>query len=49
MLCRYIIWEASLLTSQIVCSVPQAATTVSYTPDDGCDGRPKHIELFSSK
>ena len=32
------------LPSQIVCSVPEAATTVFCTPDDGCDGRPKHVE-----
>jgi hypothetical protein len=25
-------------------SVPQAATTVLCTPDDGRDGRPKHVE-----
>jgi len=25
-------------------SVPEAATTVLCTPDDGRDGRPKHVE-----
>jgi len=32
------------LASQIVRSVPEAATTVLCTPDDGRDGRPKHID-----
>jgi len=32
------------LAPQIVCSVPEAATTVSCTPDDGRDGRPKHVQ-----
>jgi len=31
------------LASQIVWSVPGAATTVFCTPDDGRDGRPKHV------
>ena len=29
---------------QIVWSVPEAATKVLFTPDDGRDGRPKHVE-----
>jgi len=29
--------------------LPQAATTVLCTPDDRRDGRPKHVEKFSSK
>jgi len=32
------------LASQTVWSVPQAATTVLCTSDDGHDGRPKHVE-----
>jgi len=32
------------LAPQIVRSVPEAATTVLCTPDDGSDGRPKHVE-----
>jgi len=32
------------LPPQIVRSVPEAATTVLCTPDDGRDGHPKHIE-----
>ena len=32
------------LASQIVRSVPAAATTVLCTPDDGRDGHPKHGE-----
>jgi len=28
----------------IIRSVPEAATTVLCTPDDGRDGRPKHVE-----
>jgi len=36
-------------TPQIVRSVPEAATTVLCTADDGRDGRPKHVEEFSSK
>jgi len=32
------------LDSQILWSVPEAATTVLCTPDDGRDGRPKHVE-----
>jgi hypothetical protein len=32
------------LAPQIVWSVPEVATTVLYTPDDGCDERPKHVD-----
>jgi len=32
------------LASQTVRSVPDAATVVLCTPDDGRDGRPKHVE-----
>ena len=32
------------LVSLIVWSVPEAATTVLCTPDDGRDGRPKHVD-----
>ena len=40
-----LIWpRLKKLASQIVRSVPEAATTVLYTPDDGRDGRPKHVE-----
>ena len=50
------IWEASFfkrdqiwsrlktLAPQIVCSVPEAATAVLCTPDDGRDGRPKRVQ-----
>jgi len=43
------IWEASFfkrdqIRSQIVWSVPEAATTVLCISDDGHDGRPKHVE-----
>ena len=40
-----LIWSRlKKLASQIVRSVPQAATNVLCTPDDGRDGRPKHVE-----
>ena len=29
--------------------VPEAAVTISCTPDDGCDGHLKHVEWFCSK
>ena len=29
---------------QILRPVPEAAVTVLCTPDDGCDGHPKHVE-----
>jgi len=32
------------LAPQTVRSVPEAATAVLCTPDDGRDGRPKHVE-----
>jgi len=32
------------LVPQIVFSVPDPTTTVLCTPDDGRDGRPKHVE-----
>jgi len=32
------------LASQIVWSVPEAATTVLFTPGDGRDGHLKHVE-----
>ena len=32
------------LATQIVGSVPEAATTVLYTPDDRRDERPKHVD-----
>jgi len=32
------------LAPQTVRSVPEAVTTVLCTPDDGRDGRPKHVE-----
>jgi len=34
----------SFLAPRIVRSVPEAATTDLCTPDDGHDGRPKHVE-----
>ena len=30
--------------AMILWSVPEAAVTVLCTPDDGCDGHPKHVE-----
>jgi len=45
-----IIWSRlKKLAPHIVWSVPEAATTVLCTPDDGRDGRPKHVEEFSIK
>jgi len=39
-----IIWSRlRQLAPHIVLSVPEAATTVLCTPDDGRDGRPKHV------
>ena len=32
-----------------VAAVPEATVTVSCTPDDGCDGRPKYVVWFCSK
>jgi hypothetical protein len=37
------------VVAQILWPVPEAAVTVLRTPDDGCDGRPKHVEWFCSK
>jgi len=45
---KYKSWTRSLLLVQLlyftVRSVPEAATTVLCAPDDGRDGRPKHVE-----
>ena len=30
--------------AQLLWPVPEAAVTVLCTPDDGCDGHPKHVE-----
>jgi len=43
------IWEtcspnSMICAPQIVWSVPEVATTVLCTPDDGRDGRPKYVE-----
>jgi hypothetical protein len=35
--------------AQILWPVPEAAVTVLCTPDDGCDGHPKHVEWFCGK
>jgi len=32
------------LAPHVVWSVPEAATTVSWAPDDGRDARTKHVE-----
>jgi len=41
---RVLIWSRlRKLAPQIVWSVPEAATTVLCTPDDGRDGRQKHV------
>ena len=37
------------VVAQILWPVPEAAVTVLCTPDDGCDGHPKHVEWFCSK
>ena len=40
-----LIWSRlKKLAPQIVRSVPESATTVLCTPDDGREGRPKHVE-----
>ena len=31
----------------ILWPVPEATVRVLYTPDDGCDGYPKHVEWFA--
>jgi hypothetical protein len=36
------------VVTQILWPVPEAAVTVLCTPDDGCDGHPKHVEWFCS-
>ena len=42
---RVLIWSRlSKLARQTVWSVPEAATAVLCTPDDGRDGRPKHVQ-----
>jgi len=39
------LWGASFFKrDQIRTAVPEATTTVSCTPDDGRDGRLKHVE-----
>ena len=38
------IWGASFFKRDQIRTVPEAATTVLCTPDDGCDGRPKHVQ-----
>ena len=37
------------LFAQNLWPVPDSAVTVLRTPDDGCDGHPKHAEWFCSK
>jgi len=32
------------VVAQILWPVPEAAVTVLCSPDDGCDGHPKHVE-----
>jgi hypothetical protein len=32
------------VVTEILLPVPEAAVTVLCTPDDGCDGHPKHVE-----
>ena len=39
-------WRKAVV--QILWPVPEAAVTVLCTPDDGCDGHPKHVEWFCS-
>ena len=34
------------VVAQILWPVPEVAVTVLCTPDDGCDGHPKHVEWF---
>ena len=38
------IWGASFFKHDQIRTVPQAATTILCTPDDGRDGRPKHVQ-----
>ena len=37
------------VAAQILWPWPEAAVTVLYTPDDGCDEHPKHLEWFCRK
>jgi len=37
------------VVAQILWPVPEPAVTVLCSPDDGCDGHPKHVEWFCSK
>ena len=37
------------VVAQILWPIPEAAFTVLRTPDDGCDGHPKHVEWFFRK
>ena len=41
---RHTIWGASFLKRDQIKTVPEAATTVLCSPDDGRDGRPKHVQ-----
>ena len=34
----------SLLLRYVIIPVPEAAVNFLCTPDDGCDGHPKHVE-----
>jgi len=34
---------------RLLLRLPEAAVTVLCTPDDGCDGHPKHVKGFWSK
>jgi hypothetical protein len=38
------IWVTNFLQRGLIRPVPEAAITVLCTPDDGCDGHPKHVE-----
>ena len=42
------IWpRLSKVVAQILLPVPEAAFSVLCTPDDGCNGHPKHVEGFA--
>ena len=43
------IWPRRKDVAQILWPVPETAVTVICTPDDLCDGHPKHVEWFCSK
>ena len=44
------IWATkNKVVAQILWPVPEDVVTVLCTPDDGCDGHPKHVEWFCSK